>query len=281
MASGASESSISASAIPPISTADAVQLEEAELDRVLDALRAVPPDSWSTHLPHSDRNVHAMAAHIAGGYAAQATLSELRRQADPWVLRFYRAHGESLAQTLVRIQIGDRLTRTPTQLIDEIDRAGHRALANRTRVFRPVSAIIGSFAGTPLGRQIPLGPFSATRDLWFHRLELADVIRLPMHLSDDHDAIILAQLVRASSAQANRHLGERAVKLTISGPAGGSWRFGSRDAEPAAQIETDPLAFAKLHAGWRSAAATRERSTIAGDVKLAMIVLRALHPRGK
>jgi hypothetical protein len=97
-----------------------------------------------------------------------------------------------------------------------------------------------------------------------------------MRLDNAHDGRIVALLARDRAASATRALGQQSVDLVVTDPAGGRWRYGSKS-EPDAVIGLDAVVLAKLLARRRSPAATRERSTIHGDVKTAMILLTSLH----
>ncbi len=61
-----------------------------------------------------------------------------------------------------------------------------------------------------------------TRDPWLHRTDIAAATGRPMHLTADHDGLLVADVV---AEWAERH--GRPCSLTLTGPAGGSWSFGS------------------------------------------------------
>ena len=61
-----------------------------------------------------------------------------------------------------------------------------------------------------------------TRDPWMHRLDLARATGTPLHLTADHDGVIVADVV---AEWADRH--GKDFELTLTGPAGGTWRAGA------------------------------------------------------
>ena len=82
--------------------------------------------------------------------------------------------------------------------------------------------------GPPLGTR-PLGYLTDriyTRDAWMHRIDLSRPTGRPLRLSPDHDGRLVSDLV-----------GEWAVthgqpyRLTLTGPASGSWQRGNCDAD--------------------------------------------------
>jgi uncharacterized protein (TIGR03083 family) len=266
-------------AIQPASPNEALELEWGELERFVAALEAIPFDAWTLPVRGRGWDVHALVAHVAGSYAAQASFGELRRQTAPRVVRFYRMEGESLGETIARIQIGDRRNHSPAQMIAELREVGPRAIEHRTVVFRPLQLVGRALAGNRRLPVIPFAPFQAVRDLWFHRLDLTEATSTEFSADRQHDGRILEQLIRLVAPQGAEALGERTVDLIVSGAAGGRWRFGEQS-EPAAVVEMGPVVFAKLIGKQHSAAGIRERSRVDGDVRTAMSLLSAIRSDG-
>lgn len=262
-------------AIEPALPSEAVRLEQGELERFIAAVAALPADAWSLPTRDHGRTVHGLIAHVAGSYAAQAHLFELRRQTAPRVIRFYHSAGESLAETIARIQVGDRRTRSPEQLIAELSQAGPRAIGHREALFRPLGLIGRITGGAEWASDLPLGPLQAVRDLWFHRLDLADATGTAAAYDRDQDPRLVELLVRSVGEQGSRGVGSRAVDLIVTGEGGGRWRFGQAT-EPTVEIEMTPLIFAKWLRKRLSAAGIRERSRVEGDVRAAMNLLLAV-----
>jgi hypothetical protein len=65
-----------------------------------------------------------------------------------------------------------------------------------------------------------------TRDPWMHRLDIAAVTGTEPHLTADHDGVIVADVV---AEWASRH--GKDFTLTLTGPAGGTWRQGENGPE--------------------------------------------------
>jgi len=79
-----------------------------------------------------------------------------------------------------------------------------------------------------------------TRDTWMHRSDIALAAGLPMRLSADHDGVLVGDV---AAEWAQRH-GEP-CSLTLTGPAGGTWTWGS--AGPA--LELDAVEFCRILSG--------------------------------
>ena len=61
-----------------------------------------------------------------------------------------------------------------------------------------------------------------TRDPWMHRLDLARATSTPLHLTADHDGVIVADIV---AEWADRH--GKDFELTLTGAVGGTWKVGA------------------------------------------------------
>ncbi|MFD6389554.1 hypothetical protein [Nocardia sp. NPDC060259] len=77
-----------------------------------------------------------------------------------------------------------------------------------------------------------------TRDPWMHRIDLSQATGRPLELTADHDGRIVDDVVRE---WAQRH--GKPYRLTLHGPAGGTWTSGDADA-PA--IELDAIEFCRI-----------------------------------
>jgi len=273
----ATESSIAfARDIPSIAAAEASEIERIEFDRLLDLLESLPGGAWSAAVPAAGGDVHSLVARIAGTYAAQGSFEQLRRQIDPRVVRMYRTPGESLGETLARVQIGDRLGHSPRELIEELKRTGPRAIRIRSMIYRPLQAVRVDAGQTSRLSTITLSPLNAARELWIRRMDISEAAEIPMGIRAEQDERILAQMIKPAAPVADNELDGAAVDLKVTEVSAAIFRFGAA-AAPSAKIEVDPIALAKLVIRRRSPAATRERSAVQGDVKLAMVVLRAIH----
>jgi uncharacterized cupin superfamily protein len=79
-----------------------------------------------------------------------------------------------------------------------------------------------------------------TRDAWMHRVDISRATGRPMLLTADHDGRIVADVV---AEWANTH--GRPYRLTLTGPAGGTWSSGSAGDE----ITLDAVEFCRILSG--------------------------------
>ena len=79
-----------------------------------------------------------------------------------------------------------------------------------------------------------------TRDTWMHRVDLARATGRPMTLTADHDGVLVADVV---AEWAGRH--GRPYRLTLTGPAGGSWSYGA----DGNLVDLDAVEFCRLVSG--------------------------------
>ena len=84
-----------------------------------------------------------------------------------------------------------------------------------------------------------------TRDVWMHRVDTARATGRDLQLTADHDGVLVADVVAEWVA---RH--GSACALTLTGPAGGRWRFGTDVPE----LELDAVEFCRIVSGRRSEA---------------------------
>jgi hypothetical protein len=79
-----------------------------------------------------------------------------------------------------------------------------------------------------------------TRDPWMHRSDIADATGRPMTLTAEHDGVLVADVAAEWAA---RH--GQACSLTLTGPAGGSWTWGSGGEH----LELDAVEFCRILSG--------------------------------
>jgi hypothetical protein len=89
-----------------------------------------------------------------------------------------------------------------------------------------------------------------TRDAWMHRIDLARATGRTPALTGDHDGRIVADVV---AEWAGAH--EQPYRLTLTGPAGGSWSAGV-DGE---EIGLDAVEFCRVVSGRAPGAGLLER----------------------
>jgi uncharacterized protein (TIGR03083 family) len=212
-----------------------------EYRRLDDQLRALTEEEWRAPTACPGWDVHAMVAHLCGAAASNASLRESMRQA-----RASRRHDlPMLVDRINEVQIEERRDSTAHDLVDELARTGRLGVRARSRLPRPVRALVAPF-GPPLGTKSVgyLMDRIYTRDAWMHRIDIADATGHDLVLTPQHDGTLVAD-VAAEWARAHG----QPFRMRLTGPAGLELAQGSGGEE----IELDAIEFARLMAGRGSA----------------------------
>jgi uncharacterized protein (TIGR03083 family) len=258
-----------AALIPYVTSAEAQQLAQEELRRLLALLETLDNTDWHRPTACTAWNVRDMVAHQAGAYASGTGYRELLYQYSAML-----SFRELPEDAINRRQLADRATRSPAELIDEIRRTGDRAVANWAHGFRLVK---------PVGMPHPSGVWLTlrhlmlaihSRDTWIHRLDICRATGRPFEQTQEHDGRINALVVRDLAGSLPRKLGARAVVLDLTGTGGGKWMIGRGGA--GATIRMDVLDFNIYASGRFSHDQAVERAELTGDRELADRVFRHL-----
>ena len=226
-----------ATTIPGLGRDAAMALAVEELRRYADLLDSLDDRGWAAPTMCEPWTVRDMAAHVLGNHESLVSLRA--RMGD--MLRA-RRHGGNLVDALSATQIATRAGLPNTDVVAAIRRAAPASVAGRRRLPRAVRALrvtVPMHVGTERWSVAYLDDTIYTRDAWMHRMDTCAAIGAEAELTVDHDAVIVADIVREWQL---RH--GRAVRLTLTGPAGGE--FGPADGEP---IELDAVEFCRLLSG--------------------------------
>ena len=222
----------------------AMRLAATEYDRVLAQLRALSPEQWSSPSGCPGWDVRQLAAHMLGMAEMAASLREQLRQS-----RKAKKAGGVFIDALTGLQVEERRDLSPQQVVDRFAQVAPKAVKARRRT-------PGLVRGRTMPDEQPLGgrPDSGTerwtfgylvdviltRDPWMHRTDIAAATGAPLELTPDHDGVLVADVATEWAA---RH--GQPCRLTLTGPAGGSWDFGSGGPE----LRHDAVEFCRVLAG--------------------------------
>jgi uncharacterized protein (TIGR03083 family) len=225
--------------VPPIGRAEATQLARVEYDRFLALLRALEPDDWSRPTDCTRWTVKDVAAHIVGETEAFASLREFVHQwwLAPGVRR--EIGGHELIDGVNEVQVRDRRTLSPTELIDRMAARAEPAVRLRRRLSRPLRAVPVTFP--VVGRRSVgyLVDLVITRDVWMHRVDITRATGAELVLTPGHDGRLVADIV---SDWASTHADPFVLELT--GPAGGTFVRGD-----VAPTRIDAVEFLRIVSG--------------------------------
>jgi uncharacterized protein (TIGR03083 family) len=211
------------STVARIPHAEAMQIAAVENRKFGRQLRSFDTADWGKPTDCERWEVRALAAHVVGSAASQASPREFVRQ-----VRRGRPMVEEIGARywwdgMNELQVRERVALTPQQLMDEWDTSSARALRSRTRLPRPIARLPLLNLPAPVGRQAVAYLFDMgfTRDVWMHRVDLARATGKPLDLDPDHDGRIVADIV---AEWADTH-GEP-FTLELEGPAGARFTSG-------------------------------------------------------
>lgn len=229
---------------PAIDRETATRLMTTEYARVVDQLKTLADTDWSRPTCNPGWDVQALVAHMTGMVAMAASVPEQMRQMRAAKKR--NANGD-LVDALTAVQVEKYAGWRPEQLVAEYERLAPKAVKGRTRM-------PGLMRRRPMPVEQPVEPGRAyerwsfaylvdvilTRDPWLHRSDITAATGAKLVLSPEHDGVLVADVV---SEWAGRH--RQPCSLTLTGPAGGSWTFGTGGPT----YELDAIEFCRILSG--------------------------------
>jgi uncharacterized protein (TIGR03083 family) len=209
----------------------AIQLASTEYQRCVELFRSLAPGDWSRPTDCPDWDVRAMAGHMLGMLEMAASIRENVRQQRASM----RAGGDPL-EALTALQVRERRTWTPAEIVERFALRAPKAVAGRRRVpaFLRGRRLPGNQRVNGADEPWTVGYLSdiiLTRDPWMHRIDISRATGRPLHLTADHDGVIVADVVAEWAARHGKDF-----TLTLDGPAGGTWTVGANG--PALKFET-------------------------------------------
>lgn len=210
--------------VPRIAHDEAMRIATVENTKFADLLRSFEPGDWTKPTDCVLWDVRALAAHVVGSAAGQASPREFARQVRRGRPLVAEIGGQFWWDGMNELQVRERAGLSTEQLVAEWDTASASALRARTRLPRLVAKLPLLNLPTPVGRQ-PLSylfDVGFTRDVWMHRIDLARATAKRVDVDPEHDGRIVADLVAEWAATHGEPF-----TLTLSGPAGGQFRAGT------------------------------------------------------
>jgi len=238
---------IDARGIAPMTTDECSSFALAELRTFLALLERLEPDDWEKPTPCSLWNVRDVVAHQAGHIQMGSGLRGFMTQANPFANREYRKRGMSINDALNQAQVEMRGALPVESVVAELRDGTPRSIASRQRLSWPVRRI--PIPVPPVGL-MPLGDLLLhifPRDMWIHRLDIADAAGLPFEQTPEHDGLMLAQTVADTARHVRKHEPAIPAVLRLTGPVGGTWVI-NPGARPAA-LEMDTPDFMRRSSG--------------------------------
>jgi uncharacterized protein (TIGR03083 family) len=228
--------------VPRIAHGEAMQIAAAENARFATLLRSFEHGDWAKPTDCTLWDARAVAAHVVGSAAGQASPREFTRQVRKGRPLIAEIGGQYWWDGMNQLQVRERAGLSTGQLLTEWDAVSARALRARTRLPRPVARLPLLNLPSPVGRQ-PLSylfDIGFTRDVWMHRIDLARATGKTLDQDPGHDGRIVADVV---AEWAGTH-GEP-FTLSLGGPAGGRYHSGTGGEH----VDMDAIEFCRILSG--------------------------------
>lgn len=195
-----------------------------EYQRLQETLGRLEPRDWAAPTPCPGWDVRAIAGHCLGMAAMMSSVRETLRQQRLARQEAARS-GMPMVDALTSLQVEENAALAPDELVARLAEVAPRAVRGRRKMPWPMRMLTmpdGGDGTTPeRWRMGYLVDTILTRDPWMHRADIAAATGIPMILTAEHDGAIVSDVVRDWAA---RH--GRPYRLTLTGPAGGSWEHG-------------------------------------------------------
>lgn len=202
-------------------------------------LRSLDESDWSLPTDCALWDVRALAAHVVGSAAGQASIREFLRQKRLGKPIVAEIGGQFWWDGMNQLQVREREQLTVTELLAEWETVSQLAIKSRSGLPRPIAALPVLALPQPVGRQPLRYLFDVgfTRDVWAHRIDIAHATGRDLDLDTAHDGRILTDYI---AEWAGTH--ERPFTLELTGPAGGKFRSGAGGEH----IEMDDIDFVRI-----------------------------------
>ncbi len=225
---------------PALDRSVAMRLAATEYDRFGAQLRALSAADWARATDCPDWDVRALASHVLAMAEMSASMREQMRQ-----MRAARRHGGTFIDALTGLQVSEHMDMSPAQIAATFMEVAPHAARGRRRApglirrrTMPMEQPVGDrMERWTIGYLVDV---VLTRDTWVHRVDIARATGRDLELTQDHDGVLVADV---ASEWAARH--GQPCTLTLTGPAGGSWSWGSDG--PALQV--DAVEFCRILSG--------------------------------
>ncbi len=227
--------------IRPIEHDEAMDLADAEYERLLHLVEHLRPSDWCQPTDCIGWSVHDILSHLLGMLKLQASPEELARQINEASERSAR-NGTVRLHELTALQVAEHAHLTPAELTAALREkvpaglAARRALPPERRA-QPYDPKLPGEQPWTIGY---LFDIIHTRDPWVHRVDICRATGHPLLLTPDHDGRLIENVV---ADWADRH--RQPFDLTLSGPAGRHFRAGTTTTP----IVLDAVEFCRILSG--------------------------------
>jgi uncharacterized protein (TIGR03083 family) len=209
---------------------------------------ALTDDEWALPTDCTLWDVHQMSLHVLGAADAQASFREFLHQFTKGY-RLARKLPEShhFVDGINELQIREREHLSNEELVAQLTTVGPKAVRGRWRTPAPMRHLPIKFP-EPVGwvRLEYLLDVGFTRDVFAHRIDIAQATGRDLELTADHDGRLVADMVAEWG-----ELHDLAYELVLTGPAGGTFSRGTGGSRGSGgtREELDAIDFVRVISG--------------------------------
>ena len=253
--------------------AEAAAVARAELACFLELIAELRPEELDRPTHCSLWTVRDVMAHQASHVQSGSGVRGFFAQLDPRLTRPYRKTRMSMLDALNQAQVDRRKSQPLDAVVAELRHGTERSIKARTRlhwltrVLRVPVHPVGLMPMSTLLTEI------FPRDMWIHRLDIADATGRPLRLDAEHNDVIVAGIVRDAAKHASKRLPGMLVELRLLGPRERTWSFGTGEHVSLAMEVAD---FARLASERATAEQVLDATETAAPRDVARRVLSAL-----
>lgn len=216
-----------ASRVPRPGATEAAAIARAELACFLELISELDPADLDRPTHCSLWSVRDVVAHQASHAQSGSGIRGFFAQLDPRLTRAYRRTGMSMLDALNQAQVDRRKDQPFDAVVTELKHGAEASIEARVRLHwltRLLRAPVHPVGLMPLSTLLTeIFP----RDMWIHRLDIADATGRPFRLDAEHNDAIIAGIVRDAAKHASKRLPGTAVELRLRGPRERTWSFGT------------------------------------------------------
>jgi uncharacterized protein (TIGR03083 family) len=246
MTTAATRQAIEAAGIPPLTRAQTEKVAHRELETFVALLERLAGSEWEQPTACDLWSVRDVVAHQGGHVQAGRGMLGMFAQLNPMLARPYRKRRMNALDAMNQAQVDMRREWPVERLIAEVREGTTEAIEARRRLSPAAKIVRVPAPDYGLIRIDYLLHVVFPRDMWIHRLDVADATGRPFELDEEHDGTLLSHVVRDMERNVRKRLPGRSVRLTVEGPGGGTWRLGQGDEVP---VEIGVLDFMRLSSG--------------------------------
>jgi uncharacterized protein (TIGR03083 family) len=231
--------SVDVASIRRIGHDEAMSIAAVENAKLAKALRGLDADDWAKRTDCTRWDVKGLVAHLVGSAAAQASPREFLRQVRAGRPVVAEIGAQYWWDGMNEVQVRERAALSADELIAAWDETSARALRARAKLPRLIARLPLLRLPAPVGRQ-PLAylfDVGFTRDIWMHRIDLAEATGKPFDADPEHDGRIVSDLVAEWAATHGAPF-----TLSLHGPAGGIFTCG----DGGEHVDMDAVQFCRV-----------------------------------